>query len=96
VELLDPADQLPVDEELARPLRIGQISLLPTPGLRLRFGSASRPAKRKFKPNVGRLVAICFILKGNSNRYRMGQVNSYGESRASERVFGSMRARRSE
>jgi hypothetical protein len=26
----------------------------------------------------------------------MGQVNSYGESRASERVFGSMRARRGE
>ena len=24
----------------------------------------------------------------------MGQVNSYGESRASEKVFGSMRARR--
>ena len=32
----------------------------------------------------------------NPNGYRMGQVNSYGESRASERVFGSMRARRSE
>ena len=26
----------------------------------------------------------------------MGQVNSYGESRASERVFGSMQARRGE
>jgi hypothetical protein len=26
----------------------------------------------------------------------MGQVNSYGESRASERVFGFMRARRGE
>jgi hypothetical protein len=65
-------------------------------GPRRRFVSASRPAKRKFEPNVGRLVAIRLMSKGNSNAYRMGQVNSYGESRASERVFESMRGRRGE
>ena len=54
-------------------------------GLRRRFVSASRPAKRKFEPNVGRLVAICLILKGNSNGYRIGPVNSHGESWLSER-----------
>ena len=32
----------------------------------------------------------------NPGGYRMGQVNSYGESRASERTFGPMRARRGE
>ena len=65
-------------------------------GLRQRFVRASRPAKKKFEPNAARLVAIRLILRGNSNGYRMGQVNTYGESRASERVFGSMRARRGE
>ena len=55
--------------------------------LRLRFVSASRPAKRKFETSVGRLVAIILIFIGNSNGYRMGQVNSHGETRASERDF---------
>jgi hypothetical protein len=54
---------------------------------RRRFFSASRPAKRKLKPNVGRLVGNRLRLKGNSNGYRMPRVNSRGETRPLERHF---------
>jgi hypothetical protein len=42
-------------------------------GFRQRFVSASRPAKGKFEPIVGRLVSIRLISKGNSNGYRMAR-----------------------